>query len=92
MTSKTFCAIFSKGLICHAFISLFQSYFQFRRPVLLFIVQHNTHYVIFNRCSVWRFYFLYNQSHIFHAALMFGTGGNNIDACGVDVRVTENVC
>ena len=54
--------------------------------------QHNTHYVIFNRCSVWRFYFLYNQSHIFHAALMFGTGGNNIDACGVDVRVTENVC
>ena len=29
---------------------------------------------------------------IFHPALMLGTGGNNIDACGVDVRVTENVC
>lgn len=91
MTSKTFCAIFSKGLICHAFISLFQSYFQFRRPVLLFIVQHNTHYVIFNRCSVWRFYFLYNQAHILHTALMLSTGRNDINARGVNVGMSEDV-
>ena len=34
---------------------------------------------------------LYNQAHIFHFALMLGGGSNDIDACGVDARMTENV-
>ena len=54
--------------------------------------QHNNHYVIFNRCSEWRLNFLYNQSHIFHTALVFSTSGNDINSRGVDIGVTENVC
>lgn len=34
---------------------------------------------------------LYYQPHIFHLAFMFSTGSNNVDPCGVDTAVTENV-
>lgn len=29
--------------------------------------------------------------HIFHAAAVLGAGGDDINSCGVDVAVTENV-
>ena len=55
------------------------------------LLQHNTHYVIFNRCYVWRYYILYNQAHILHTALMLSTGRNDINARGVNVGMSEDV-
>ena len=37
-------------------------------------------------------YFLYYQPHIFHTLTMFVAGGDNINSCGVDTAVTEDVC
>ena len=35
---------------------------------------------------------LYYQPHIFHALTVFGAGGDNINSCGVDTAMTENIC
>ena len=36
--------------------------------------------------------FLDNEPHMLHFALMLGSGGNDIDARGVDACVSENIC
>ena len=60
---------------------------------------HNTDYVA---VAVFGGYFsirrschsakLYYQSHIFHALTVFISGSDNINSCGVNTAVSENIC
>ena len=36
--------------------------------------------------------FLYYQPHIFHTLTVFIAGSDNINSCGVDTALPENVC
>ena len=53
---------------------------------------HNSRYVVsVSVCAHRAFSFLYNEPHMLHLAFVLGTGSDNIDASGVDARVSENV-
>ena len=68
-------------------------------PFLYVLMQHNEDYVI---AAVFGGYFsirrsrhsakLYYQPHVFHTLTVFISGGDNINSCGVDATVAENVC
>lgn len=80
--------------------SFLRKYFLFRRNELFAYVdlQHNVDYVV---AADFGGYFsirqsrhsakLYYQPHIFHTLTVFVTGSDNINSCGIDTAMTENI-
>ena len=80
---------------------IFKKILLFRRNELFDYVdlQHNVDYVV---AADFGGYFsirqsrhsakLYYQPHIFYTLTVFVTGSDNINSCGVDTTVTENIC
>ena len=44
---------------------------------------HNTNYVVF--------FFLHDQAQAFDLSAMLGSGGHDIDSCGVDAAMAQNI-